>query len=225
MELSRDSGSLLIEFAVVRREVRMVDESRPVERVGPAPIFSTVTVFAPTVWLTASFAAQWFADAVREARQPRGQPAERRREIVFAVCTVEAYLIEWTRDDVLRGDFAGLSRYFPPDTRSGIRDRWKNVIKNLAADGRIAVAPAWDGPVWKQFMDLVTYRDGLVHARTGRPETSGIDQDELPLPTLAQLDAISPGWATNVVAGLIAYLHANIGTDTPPWIQAALTSA
>jgi hypothetical protein len=52
------------------------------------------------VWLTASFAREWFNDAVHEARTG-GDIQAKRREIVFAVSFAESYLFEWVRDQVL----------------------------------------------------------------------------------------------------------------------------
>ena len=63
-----------------------------------------------TFWLHASFASKWFGDAHREAALEGGDA--RRREILLAVCFVESYLLEWTRDEALRRDYRALSRYF-----------------------------------------------------------------------------------------------------------------
>ena len=40
---------------------------------------------AATIWITASFAPEWFDDALREARAGAGH-GQRRREILFSVC-------------------------------------------------------------------------------------------------------------------------------------------
>ena len=57
------------------------------------------------LWATASFARAWFSDALEEAGVVNDSDA-RRREIVFAVCFAESYLLEWVRDVVLSRDFA-----------------------------------------------------------------------------------------------------------------------
>src|SRR5437763_1505475 len=82
-------------------------------RVMPATV--RITAGAATLWLTYSFAPEWFEDALHEARTGQEHHA-RRREIVFAVCFAESYLLEWVRDEVLKGDFPRLNRYFVPGT-------------------------------------------------------------------------------------------------------------
>jgi hypothetical protein len=61
-------------------------------------------------------------------------------------------------------------KYFPK-RRVGIGERWKFVIKALAAEPnpRILSKPSCGGADWPAFIDLVEYRDGLVHANA-RPE-------------------------------------------------------
>lgn len=197
----------------------MGDAERPgSQAIGPTGIPSAEAFGEPTLWLTHSFAPEWLTDAMREA-QFSGL-ASRRREIVFAVCAIEAYLIEWVRDDVLHGDLRTLSHYFPQKRRLGVRDRWKAVCKQLAADGRIPAAPDWGGAIWHDFDELVKYRDGLVHARASRPETAGLEEGEMPFPTLTQLAAKQPGWASQIVVSLILHLHAAVGSPPPHWLQA-----
>src|SRR5947209_8312158 len=57
------------------------------------------------------WAPAWFEDALSEARGANGRNA-RRREIVFAVCCVEGYLLEWIFHDMLDGDRGRLLTYF-----------------------------------------------------------------------------------------------------------------
>jgi hypothetical protein len=132
--------------------------------------FDNITVNAhgrTELWLAASFASSWFRDALVEAQRSKGDMDARRRGILFAVCFVESYLLEWTRDLVGPRDF---KKYFPK-RRAGIGERWKFVIKALAAEPnpRILSKPSCGGADWPAFIDLVEYRDGLVHANA-RPE-------------------------------------------------------
>jgi hypothetical protein len=63
--------------------------------------FDNITVNAhgrTELWLAASFASSWFRDALVEAQRSKGDIDARRRGILFAVCFVESYLLEWTRD-------------------------------------------------------------------------------------------------------------------------------
>src|SRR5919112_3743691 len=71
-----------------------------------------------TVWLTYSFAPEWFEDALNEAKRGADHNA-RRREIVFAVCCAESYLFEWVRDEIIGKSnmerlMKYLNKYFPP---------------------------------------------------------------------------------------------------------------
>src|SRR5688572_8466411 len=98
---------------------------RPVDRVIKVPsIQATAIVIPPTIWSTYSFAPEWFADARHEARTGTDHHA-RRREIVFAVCCAESYLVEWVRDEVLRSEFRRINEFFPPNPRhpEGVRDK------------------------------------------------------------------------------------------------------
>jgi len=196
----------------------MTERKQPPQVIRPASIPSEEAVGTPTVWLTYSFAPEWFSEALNEARS-RGAPASTRREIVFAVCAAEAYLLEWVRDDVLDRDFNGLRRYFPWNQRRGILERWKDVTKRLHADGRIKALPAWGGREWQDFVELVSYRDGLVHANASRPATARLAIGELPFPTIAQLLSKPPGWATTTLVTLVDLVHRAVGTHAPTWLQ------
>jgi len=117
-----------------------------------------------------SYAPDWFQDALQEA-QVAGDANARRREIVFAVYLVESYLFEWVRSTVLQGDRIAITRYFPPGVYRSVTDKWKEVLKALFEDGRIANVPMFDHPYWHDFTKLVEYRNGLVHARASRPDS------------------------------------------------------
>ena len=77
--------------------------------------------FPATVWITETFAPDWFADAIHESHLEG--PGARRREIIFGVCCAESYLLEWVRDEVLNREFGKLKSYFPPDDRKGVDHR------------------------------------------------------------------------------------------------------
>ena len=180
-------------------------------------------------WTAASFAAEWFNDALKEAREGRDRNS-RRREIVFAVCFIESYLFEWVRDEISR--LVGLSidelrRYFPDGDRRGIRERWKDVLKDLYKDKRIKEVPSFDprvNPHWNLFVDLVGYRDGLVHASASRPEIDIDSQSTTPapppspIPSPTDLDQLPAGWAVRVVVTVVRQLHQAVGTNPPAWL-------
>jgi hypothetical protein len=154
------------------------------------------------LWKFGTYAPSWFADAQREASLAEEQA--RLREIIFAVCAVESYLFEWVRDSVLNGEFWLLMHYFPvKQRRLGIVERWKEVINHLHKDGIITGKPTYGEQYWKEFTDLVDFRNGLVHGLTSRPDTEGLQEAEKPEPTQEQLAQKTSGWAVKVVVNLI----------------------
>ena len=171
----------------------------------------------PTVWLSANFASSWYADAKLEAIGS-GDIHGRRREITFSVAAAESYLLEWVRDEVLKRDFVGLDKYFPPDQHRSVKDKWKEITKALVSDGRIPAAPSFAGKTWNDFHKLVCFRNGLIHARASRPQTSVLSESQLPVPSMEDLQTLAPGWATEVVTALIRELHMAAGTKEPNWL-------
>lgn len=171
------------------------------------------------VWLAARFAEKWFSDAMREASS--AGPDARRREVVFAVCFAESYLVEWVRIDALKGqNIDRVADYFPlADRNLGIDERWKKVPKNLRAEGVIAGCPDYErSACWPDFLLLLKYRNGLVHGRASRPDTEGLDERIRPLPAPGDLNTLPQGWPTRVVVALVRELHASAGTRPPEWL-------
>lgn len=159
----------------------------------------------------------WFADARVEAS--RTQADARRREILFAVAAAESYFLEWVRDDVLNRNSADLDRFFPPGERRSITDKWREIPKALKIAGLISAVPnLGGGSAWGDFQLLVEFRNGLLHARSSRPETAGLPDASLPVPSLGQLQRLEAGWPTQVVCRLILDLHSGVGTSPPRWL-------
>jgi hypothetical protein len=183
----------------------------------PTPATVSVTAVAPTMWLTSSFAREWFEEALHEARTGRDHHA-RRREIVFAVCFAESYLLEWVRDEVLKGDFPRFDRYFVPGTWESVVEKWQDIPKKLLADGLIAAAPNLGEAYWEEWRTLVTYRNGLVHARASRPESGSQPEAKHPMPSKGDLDQLVAGWAVRIVVTLVRRLHDAVGTSPPAWL-------
>ena len=175
---------------------------------------STPTV---TAWLTYSFAPDWFADALREAQTGQDHHT-RRREIVFAVCCAESYLLEWVRDEVLNSHFPRLNEYFVPGKWQSVVDKWKDIPKQLCDDGLIPAIPKLGESYWEDWRKLVAYRNGLVHARASRPESDSQSKERNPLPSKGDLDRLPSGWAVQVVVTLVRRLHDAVGTSPPTWL-------
>jgi len=172
-------------------------------------------------WAAASFACEWFTDALKEAREGRDRNS-RRREIVFAVCFMESYLFEWVRDEIHGVRIDTLTQFFPAEDRRGIRERWKEVLKALHDDNRISAVPSFTGSSWPNFVKLVGYRDGLVHASASRPEIDAPSTTPVasppPVPSPTHLDHLPAGWAVRVVVTTVRELHQAVGTNPPAWI-------
>ena len=168
-------------------------------------------------WKSYSFAPEWYADAIAEADKDEDHNSVR-REIIFAVCCAESYLFEWVRDEVLHLKFDDLPTYFPYKDRRGIRDRWKEVIHQLHKNGFVPEVPDFNTSYWTEFIDLIDFRDGLVHGKSSRPDTGSLAKNEKPLPSKSDLDKLDSGWATRVITNLIKMLHLAAGTDHPKWL-------
>ena len=185
---------------------------------GVGGIQSAEAFGIPTIWRLANFAEYWFHDACAEAVEA-GNTQRRRREITFAVAAVESYLLEWVRDEVLKRDFLRLDEYFPPNERRPITDKWKLVPRKLVNDGLLAAAPNCSGDTWRDFRILLDYRNGLMHARASRPESHGLTDEQLPMPSMLQLQKLEPGWAVGVCERMICELHSAAGTPKPAWMK------
>jgi hypothetical protein len=182
------------------------------------PAHAEARVLQPTIWLAYSFAPEWFRDALCEAQTGHDHHS-RRREILFAVCFAESYLFEWVRDEVLKGDYDGLLEYFPvPHKRRGVRRRWKEVLKQLLENGKIGKEPDLGGRHEQEWKRLVDYRDGLVHARASRPQTTARPNERMPVPSKTDLDRLAAGWAVRVVIERVRLLHEAVNTPVPEWL-------
>lgn len=192
-----------------------IPESR---RIRPVGISSEEAFGTTNLLLYYGFAPDWFADALNEARRGDGA-SSRRREILFAVCFAESYIVEWVRDEVLERDFKRFTKYFPLGMKIPVRDKWKNVPKELHRDGLIVEAPDWSDQVWNNWLKLIDYRDGLVHAVSSLPETSLQQNDDKPEPSKTDLDQMEAGWPVKVIVALVRRLHEAVCTPTPAWIK------
>jgi len=173
-------------------------------------------------WRSYSFAPEWFADASREAKDERSGVegrGTRRREILFAVCASESYMFEWVRDTVLNHDFKKLEKYFPAGKKRGVVEKLSDIPKKLKGDELVSGTLDCGGREWRNFLKVVAYRDGLVHAAASRPETDGQPENEKPVPAASVLDELPPGWALGIVRVILRKLHTDTKTPRPPWLS------
>jgi len=192
----------------------MRSEQPPPQIISPKGIESAEAFGRATVWKCYPWAPDWFADARREAGE-RGRAA-RRREILFAACLAESYLLEFTLAAV---GVDGLPTYFPAAARRGAYDKWRDVPKKLWEDRRLSFVPDFGGKHGEDWIRLLDFRDGLIHASAGRPATDPAPATHPgPVPSPEDLDALPQGWAVGVVVERIGRLHAAAGTPPPPWL-------
>lgn len=163
-----------------------------------------------TIWLSASFSESWWRDAVREAEGVDEHAT--RREIVFSICFLESYIFEWTRD--LGIDNVDIC--FPLGSSRSLKDKWKNVPIKLFAEGTISAKPDLD---LSELGVLLSYRNGLVHARASRPSTEGLSNKAKPIPAVGELREVEHGWAIDIAENLVKKLHQDIGTPCPEYIH------
>jgi hypothetical protein len=176
------------------------------------------------LWMAAHYAKWWFADAKQQSLNDDDSDGTAKvREIVFAVCSIESYLVEWVRDEVLKSNYQRLKHYFPIERKRhlGIVGRWEQVINRLERDRAIPRKPEFgETPYWKEFQKLVDFRNGLVHGRASRPDSNTIrDERERPGPTNEDLVKMDQGWPVRVVAEVIRNLHAAVGSAPPKWLD------
>jgi len=165
--------------------------------------------FPPTIWLADNFAKDWFSDALHEARCGLDHHS-RRREIVFAVCFAESYIVEWARNMLPVEEIRDLP------LPKKLKDKWKHVPKEVCAC--VGDKIEYD-PNLGDLGQLLRYRHGLVHAAASLPATNKQPQKEKPFPTKKRLQERKPGWAVRIVVALVRDLHQAVGTCPPKYLQ------
>jgi hypothetical protein len=160
------------------------------------------------------FAPKWFGDALSEARRPPSLDTKR-REIVFAACCAESYLMEWTLGILLKVGPRPEERlldFFKVNDRRPVTERYDKVTKKLNSDGLIPDRPDFSDPHGKEWARLLEFRNALVHANVSRPVEPSMKVSP------QDLDQIVPGWAVRIVIERIKRLHTAAKTDPPTWL-------
>jgi hypothetical protein len=178
--------------------------------------------------LTSSFARAWWEDARKEAVSSQGEGAKR-REILFAVCYAESYLLEWVRDEALGGDIAKLDRFldeYEYEKKGSLLDKWKEVPKHLNERPytEITYDPNYYGQGAaqrdaKKFRDLVTLRNALVHAGPSLHISTTQPAEAMRRASREFLArCVVAGWATDVAGKMVRHLHYAVGTPAPGYL-------
>jgi len=178
---------------------------------------ATVSVLGgdpPTIVVSQPLARDWYDDARREAGDSSIEA--RRREILFAVCLAECYLVDWVRDHVANADSATMQRYMGAGDM--VRRRWTETPERLAAAGLIRAVPSIDAELRERWDALLTFRNALAHGRTSWPWEVG-RLSTISALTLLDLERMGPGAALEVVLRLIRAFHTAGGVALPEWIR------
>ncbi len=189
--------------------------------IRPEPAVAVARAPEPTVWQTYSFAPEWFADALGEART-EGHDS-RRREIVSSVCFAESRLAEWVRDEVLkpqldRVDWDRVAEYYRrPDGRFW-QNPWNKVPEQLLRNNLIPKVPDLGGSHGAEWKKLMRLRNGLVHAKASLPDTRSLPKEKRPEPSKTDLDKLQRGWALRIAIERVKRLHEVTDTPHPPWL-------
>ena len=92
------------------------------------------------------------------------------------------------------------------------------MLGELASNNEIRGKPSFGGSDWAEFIELVEYRDGLIHASASRPTSDSAPDATPPVPPVKVLQEMEPGWPVRVVATLVQNLHSAVGTPPPRWL-------
>jgi hypothetical protein len=148
----------------------------------------------------------------------------RRREIVFAVCCAESYLYEWAFAQVRAASSANdleantLRHLSDSVLMLGFNKRWARIMGSLHSEGLLTAIPEVESRGHRQqWEQLLTYRNGLVHAAISQPVFGSGPVSDPPV-TNSHLATLAPGWAVSVVAERIRRLHVAAGTAPPTWL-------
>jgi hypothetical protein len=166
-----------------------------------------------TFWLSDNFSKDWYEDSYHEATAGKDHHSTR-REILFSTCFLESYIFEWARGLI---QIEELDVYFPskPPYRS-LKDKWKNIPEELYKGGKISNVPSLDLSDLRQ---LITYRNGLVHAKSSRPVSDTQSDVTMGFPTKDHLRQVGPGWAIRIAHDLVDKLHTELGTPIPDYLH------
>ena len=187
----------------VDRELHSSDSARGIDSVA-------------ALWEKYHVSELWYRDAVNEAQTQSSEA--RHREIIFAVCFAETYLYELVRD-VFTGEDQEIFGFFPQQDRRGIRQRWKEVVKELLHRRLIKSRPNYGDTHAEEWIRLIEFRDGLVHANASRPKNRLDDTSPSPVPSMKDLFELEAGWALGVVVEHLSRLHEATDVPVPGWIQ------
>jgi len=161
-------------------------------------------------------------DALNEIEIEDGQNS-RRREILFAVCFSESYIIEWVRDEIFAGNIKGFVEKFASGRKfGGAYQIWTVILEKLKKEKLIPeTVDLTAEPCWTEFRNLRYYRNELVHGAASLPEGNTLNYGKERLLPPSELSKLKPCWAIGVTIELVKCLHKAVGTSPPEWLCAS----
>ena len=174
---------------------------------------------APTVWISANYAKNWYLDALAEVSDVATKD-NKRREIVFSVCFLESYIYEWVRNK----DIQLLKTFFGDDAKNSegkfysksLKEKWKyippDMISEFCGDHQKDIDLSDLGV-------LIGYRNGFVHGGASKPSNNDLKPKEQPKPKPEEIDCLKSGWAIRVATKLVISLHDMMNTSVPEYIN------
>jgi hypothetical protein len=183
----------------------------------------------PRIMLSSHWAQNWYEDALNEVEAAK---ADRdinfvRREIIFAVCFAESYLLEWARDSVFKGNTDEktmlIKEYFRKRNES-LTERWKRIVKEICSKVLKVSSLNFGESYWDEWLKLVDFRHGFSHGRESIPYgTDPPDKNFYHMTSPGEAAGLKVGWATRTVFNLIYKLHEvtdrATGTKPPSWLR------
>lgn len=190
----------------------------------------SLTQGSARVMLSSSWAQNWYEDALNEVVTAKTESDTNfvRREIIFAVCFAESYLLEWARDIAFRGNtdekIILIKKYFRIEGYEGLTDRWKRIIKEICSKELKISPPNFGESFWSEWVKLVDFRSGFSHGRESIPYgTDPPDKDIYRITSPGEAAGLKVGWATRNVFNLISKLHevtdSATGEKSPSWLR------
>ena len=168
----------------------------------------------PELWVSENYARDWYQDALDEAH-PGSGPDARRREILFATCFAESFIIEWARNKLTVKPINSLIRKVDG---CSLRKKWETVLQELHGGGKIKKCPRLK-PQLDRLAELVKYRNGLVHALGSRPANDKQAPQNEPFPRKKDLQSLPAGWAVQIVFDLVSELCNRTDERVPTYLK------
>lgn len=167
-------------------------------------------------------AKTWWRDARKEVPAASAGNDEIQKairlQIVFAVCALETWFVEWVRDDIL-GSAKSAAVLFGGVEHQSVDERIKNVAAELHEAEHLQNDPDFTSPDWQDLPGLVDHRNGLVHGVASLPRGSLPLEAEEGFPTPGQLQRWAPVGPLKTVRRAVKLVTSFADSHPPEWMD------